>query len=204
MKPSRNSLLRERATLLFENNIDLEGRVIWLRSKIEGDSDEMEVTSPVATCFQQGIYLLNQSSSSKSIRLILNTPNGGNISQGFAIYDTIKGSKAPVDIEGFGEIASTGSVILQAGRRRLLHSNTTLMIHGIQSSIKGTMSQKDLRSTADSAKSGNDIMYSMFSNRSGNPIEYWEALCENDTYFSAQEAIDAGLADEIITRNFYS
>lgn len=136
------------------------------------------------------------------IRVIINCL-GGDEYQGMAVYDTIHQSRHPVVIEGRGQIMSMGVFILQAGTRRLLSKNARLMVHeGTWGDAGEQHSRDNTRSAREGRKLKNiyrDVLWGRIKEKNPN---YSRREIDNlimfDRYFSAIEAVELGLADEII------
>jgi ATP-dependent Clp protease protease subunit len=136
------------------------------------------------------------------ITLLLNTI-GGSWDDGIIIYDLIQSLKSPVTIIGMGKVYSMGSILIQAGSKRVLTKNTTMLIHdGIDGFFGDT---KSFEKWAEIAKKVRTTMYEIYYERmkeKNNKITLAniEQLCSHDSVFNAQEAIDLGLADEIMEK----
>lgn len=118
----------------FEYNIDLTNRTIYIGSaeRLGDDDDEWGsgVDFKMAEYAIKGLMLLEAAvpEGGKPITIILNNP-GGSEYHGMAIYDAIKSCRNQVIIKVFGYAASMGSLILQAGDKRMMAPNSRFMIH---------------------------------------------------------------------------
>lgn len=126
--------------------------------------------------------------------LHLNSP-GGDIFDGLAIYQALKDHKASVTVHIDGLAASIASVIAQAGDRIVMAPKASMMIHDGWTMAVGNAG--DLRKTADLLDKQSDIIASVYADRSGMPVEHWRARMLEETWYSADEALQAGLVDEI-------
>lgn len=145
---------------------------------------------------------LESKSKTRGITVLLSTP-GGDLYDCYAIYDRIKASPCPVTIIGTGYVMSSGTVILQAAKHRLLTQNARFMIH------YGTIEITDSR-TKDAAEmmklSQNvdnplleDIYLSGIKRRDKRFTRtQLKKLLEKDSFMTAQAAVDLGLADKVI------
>jgi ATP-dependent Clp protease protease subunit len=134
------------------------------------------------------------------INLFLNTP-GGSWADGIALYDIIKQLHSKVIIIGIGKLYSMGSIILQAGDQRWLLPNSSVMIHDGYDGYSG--GAKSFENWAKDSKRVREIMYQiyyekMITKNSEIKLKQIEEMCNNDTIFNAKEAVEIGLADEII------
>jgi ATP-dependent protease ClpP protease subunit len=126
------------------------------------------------------------------IDLHLNTP-GGEIFDGIAIYNALKERDVTVFVDSLA--ASIGSVIAMAGQKVVMARNAQMMIHDGFGMTVGNA--KDMRKTADLLDKASDNIADIYSQRTGKPATSWRDLMKEETWFSAQEAVDAGLADEV-------
>lgn len=124
----------------------------------------------------------------------LNSP-GGDIFDGLAIYQALKDHPAAVTMHIDGLAASIASVIAQAGDRIVMAPKASLMIHDGWTMSVGNAA--DMRKTADLLDKQSDIIASVYADRSGQPADFWRARMAEDTWFNAEEALEAGLVDEI-------
>ena len=137
----------------------------------------------------------------KDITFFINTP-GGSITAGMAIYDTIKLITSPVTIVVTGMAASMGSVLLCAAPkgRRLIYPHARVLIH--QPLIAGRFigPATDINIQAKEMEKLRDEFNQILATASGQPIEKIAKDTDRDFYLNAQEAIDYGLADRIVTK----
>ncbi len=91
--------------------------------------------------------------------------------------------------------ASIASVIAQAGNRIIMGRNSTMMIHNASGLVMGESS--DMRKMADMLDQTTDNLASVYADRAGGTKAAWLSAMADETWYSAQEAVDAGLADEV-------
>ncbi len=197
MKGKNIEEIEERMKNIFERSLDLSGRTIYLGTMhYSADGCDLGVDALMAEYLIKGIYMLNKSGKDP-IRIITNNPGGSTMS-GMAIYDAIRASISPIDIEVYGQASSMGAVILQAGRRRLLHPNTVVMIHDGYIQDTDRMPTRSNEAWSEWSKKDRQRMYGIFSERSGRPAKFWSDKCAHDTIWYADKAVKFGLADEVI------
>ena len=159
-----------------------------------------EVTDESAADAVEKLLYLNMQDSKKDITFYISTP-GGSISAGMAIYDTMKLIKAPVNVVVTGIAMSMGSILLSAAKkgRRFLFPHARVMIH--QPLIMGQMSGTavDIHIQAQEMERMREELNHILADASGQPYEKVCKDTDRDFYMTAQEAIDYGLADKIIT-----
>lgn len=124
----------------------------------------------------------------------LNTP-GGEVFDGIAIYNALKSHPAEVHVTVDSLAASIGSVIAMAGDRIVMARNSTMMIHDGMGIAIGNAA--DMRELADLLDKTSDNIASIYAERSGKPADHWRGLMRAEQWYSAEEAVGAGLADEV-------
>lgn len=123
----------------------------------------------------------------------LNTP-GGEVFDGIAIYNCLK-QRGDVTIIVDALAASIGSVIAQAGNPTIMAKNSQMMIHDGFGMTVGNA--KDMREMADLLDKTSDNLASIYAEKTGKPAADWRNAMKTETWFSAEEAVAAGLADRI-------
>ena len=134
------------------------------------------------------------------ISLILNSC-GGDWFSGVGLYDVINALKSKVTIIGIGQLFSMGSVIFQAGYKRVLTKHTTMLIHDGFDGFSGD--PKSYENWAENSKEVRKQMYQIYyeqMKKKNNKItlKKIEEMCSHDKIINAEEAVKLGLADEII------
>ena len=166
---------------------DLKNRIIY----VEGDVDDVSVSQAM-----KALQLLDLEDSTKPIKLIINS-FGGSVYDGLALYDAIRNAKSEVYTYGYGKIMSMAVSILIAGDKRFISKSSTVMVHEISDFVVGQL--QELKRAVKEAERLESLMLDFFVERTSNKDrKYWESL-KNDTYFTAEEAVKLGIADEIIT-----
>ncbi|MEB7863878.1 Clp protease ClpP [Staphylococcus xylosus] len=139
---------------------------------------------------------LNQLGDISEIDVHINSA-GGNVFEGHAIYNMLKMHKAKVNIYVDALAASIASVIAMSGDTIFMHKNSFMMIHN--SWIMTLGNSKDLRQTADlldkTDQSSNNAYLDKATNLSEEELKQ---LLEAETWLTADEALEKGLADEIL------
>lgn len=129
------------------------------------------------------------------IDLHLDTP-GGDVFDGIAIYNAIKDHPAHVNVIVDALAASAGSFILQAGDTRIMNRNSQVMIHDAHGLVVGNA--KDMGDMVALLDKASNNIASIYAERSGGTVEQWREVMKNEAWYSAEEAVGAGLADEAI------
>ena len=158
------------------------------------------VTDKSAAEIVEKLLYLDMLDHKKEITLYLSTP-GGSISAGMSIYDTMKLIKAPVKVVVTGIAMSMGSILLSAAPKgkRFLFPSARVMIH--QPLIMGEMSGTaiDMHIQAMELERMRQELNKILAEASGQSIEKIAADTDRDFFMTAEEAIEYGLADKIIT-----
>jgi len=125
----------------------------------------------------------------------INSP-GGSVFGGVAIYNALRTHPAAVTILVDSIAASIASVIAQAGDTRKMVQHSQMMIHEAQGIAIGAGSE--IREYAQLLDKQTDLIASIFADRSGKSVGVFRALMEAETWFTADEAVAEGLADEVL------
>jgi ATP-dependent Clp endopeptidase proteolytic subunit ClpP len=135
-----------------------------------------------------------QSITAKSIDLHINSP-GGNVFDGVAIYNALRNHPATVNVVVDGLAASAASFIAQAGDTVSMERTAQMMIHDAHGVALGNAGV--MREMADLLDKASDNIAGIYAARSGKPAEFWRAEMLREPWYSADEAVAAGLADRI-------
>lgn len=120
---------------------------------------------------------------------------GGEVFDGIAILNALRAHPANITVVVDSLAASIASVIAQAGDKRIIMPNATMMIH--EAAGIGTGNAQDMRDTADVLDRMSDNIASVYAQRSGKPVEEWRDAMRAETWYGADEAVAAGLMDEV-------
>ena len=128
------------------------------------------------------------------INLYINSP-GGDVFDGFAIYENLQRHPAAINVTVDGIAASAASYIAQAGNRRVMSKTASMMIHDAWGFAIGPAD--DMRKLADSLDQMSDTIAGIYADKAGGNVIDWRARMTQETWFNADEAVEAGLADEV-------
>ena len=117
---------------------------------------------------------------------------------GMALYDTIKGSKTPVEVVCTGKVMSMGVIAILAAQVRKAHRNTTFMIHQLSSMAIGTL--QDMVDSVEESSRVNSMLFDIITSTTRITKE---RLCQvseqkKDWFFNTEEALELGVITEII------
>ncbi|MGN1136581.1 MAG: ClpP family protease [Oscillospiraceae bacterium] len=147
---------------------------------------------------KQLMYLERQDSESE-VTIYINSP-GGEVISGLAVYDYIGMMKAPVRTVCIGTAASMGAILFLAGAKRQMFPHTRLMIHDPSYSHNDIGGRKphEIQHELDKLNETREALARIISEKTGRSIDEIYKVTADDTFYSAQEAIDFGLATEIL------
>ena len=145
------------------------------------------------------LLFLESENPDKDIHLYINSP-GGSVSAGLSIYDTMQFIKPDVSTLCMGQAASMGAFLLTAGAagKRFALPNSRVMIHQPLGGFQGQAS--------DIAIYAKEILYlrerlnAMMALHTGQPVSTLEKDTDRDNFMSAEEAVQYGLIDKVMTR----
>lgn len=130
------------------------------------------------------------------INLYINSP-GGEVFDGIAIYNGLKDHPATVNVQVDALAASAASFIAMAGDRIVMQKTATMMIHEASGMAWGDAAT--MAKMAEELGLMSDTIAEIYADRAGGKADEWRAVMQAETWYKAQEAVDAGLADEVGT-----
>ena len=178
-----------------ERNYDIYSRL--LKDRIIFLGEEVNETTASLTVAQ--LLFLESEDPGKDIQLYINSP-GGMVTAGLAIYDTMQYIKCDVSTICIGLAASMGAFLLSGGTKgkRLALPNAEIMIHQPSGGAKGQATE--IQIAAENILKTKARLNRILSENTGKPIEVVAADTERDNYMTAQEAMEYGLIDAVITK----
>jgi ATP-dependent protease ClpP protease subunit len=128
------------------------------------------------------------------LNLHLNTP-GGDVFDGLAIFNALVNHPATVNVYIEALAASIGTVIAMAGDRIVIAPHARMMIHEAWGVVMGNAS--DMAKMAERLAATSDNIAAIYSERAGGEVAGWRDLMREETWYTDQQAVAAGLADEV-------
>jgi len=167
----------------------LENRVVFLIGEINQGS--------AARVMMQMLYLENQKRG-QEINFYINSP-GGAVDDTLALYDTMHFMTSPVATFCLGRAYSGAALLLTAGMKgkRYMLPHGKVMIHQPYGGVTGQA--EDIRIQAEQIIKSKRELNRIIAKHTGKSLEQVQADSERDKYFSAEEAVAYGLADEVLT-----
>lgn len=178
-----------------ERSYDIYSRLLKDRIIFLGE----EVNETTASLVVAQLLFLESEDPSKDIHLYINSP-GGMVTAGMAIYDTMQYIKCDVSTICIGMAASMGAFLLAGGAKgkRFALPNAEVMIHQPSGGAKGQATE--IQIAAENILKTKKKLNQMLADNTGKPYEVVAADTERDHWMSADEALDYGLIDGIITQ----
>ena len=160
-----------------------------------------DVNDTTASLIISQLLFLEGQDPDKDISLYINSP-GGSVTAGLAIYDTMNYIKCDVSTICVGLAASMGAFLLSSGAKgkRLSLPNSEILIH--QPLIMGngiTGQATDIKIHSDNLLKTRSKLNNILSINTGKPLKEIEKDTDRDNYMSAEEALEYGLIDKILT-----
>ncbi len=178
-----------------ERSYDIFSRL--LKDRIIFLSDEVNDTTASLVVAQ--LLFLDSEDPDKDINLYINSP-GGSVTAGMAIYDTMQYTKADVSTICVGMAASMGAFLLSAGAKgkRFALPNSEIMIHQPLGGVQGQTT--DMKIHVDRMIKIKENINKILSANTGQPLEVIKRDTERDNFMDAQQALEYGLIDKIVTK----
>ena len=181
------------------NDILLDNRIIFFGCS-SGNIYEPIITDMTANLVIQQMLYLQYENRNQEIHFYINSP-GGSVTATLAIYDTMQFLECPIATYCMGMAASGAAVLLASGTKgkRFVLPHAKVMIHQPWSQgIGGQASdvEIEMREIIKEKKRLNEIL----AQHTGRTLDQIEAETERNRYFTAQEAKDFGIVDDVLTK----
>lgn len=137
---------------------------------------------------------LSQLQGVTAIDLHINSP-GGEVFEGIAIYNCLRAHPATITTYVDGIAASIASVIAMAGNRIVMGPHSQMMIHEGSGLCIGDADE--MRKMAELLDFQSDNIAGVYAARAGGTVEEWRGRMRTETWYTAETAVEAGLADEV-------
>ena len=180
-----------------ERSYDIYSRL--LKERIVFLNGEVNDTVSNSICAQ--LLFLEAEDPTADISFYINSP-GGVVTAGMAMYDTMQYIKPDISTIVMGQAASMGSLLAQAGAegKRFLLPKSRTMIHQPSGGARGMASDIEIQYKEIERMKRDLTEIYVQHNTKGKTYEDFEAGMDRDNFLTAQEALDWGLADEIIVK----
>jgi ATP-dependent Clp protease protease subunit len=167
----------------------LESRIVWLSEDVRDDN---------ANELAAKILFLSSQDPETDISLYINSP-GGSVTAGLALYDTMQFVPNDIVTIGIGMCASMGQFLLTSGAegKRFITPNARVLLHQPSGGFGGTSS--DIQTQAKLIISMKHQLAAITAARTGKTVEQVNEDGDRDRWFTAEEALEYGFVDHIIT-----
>jgi ATP-dependent Clp protease protease subunit len=171
----------------------LKDRIIMVQGQVE---------DTMANAIVAQLLFLDAQDNTKDIYIYINTP-GGSVSAGLAIIDTINFIKSPVQTIVMGVAASMGTIIASSGTKgkRFMLPNAEYMIHQPMGGTGGGTQQTDMAIAAQHLLKTRERLEQILADNSNRTLEQIHKDAERDYWMTAEETLEYGFIDAIMTRN---
>jgi ATP-dependent Clp protease, protease subunit len=168
-----------------------EERIIFLGAPI----DDVVANDVIAQ-----LIVLESNDPDRDILIYINSP-GGSFTSLTAIYDTLMFVRPEIQTYCMGQAASAAAVLLAAGTKgkRFALNNSRILIHQPSGGTEGAMQISDLDIQAREIQRMRDLEEQILARHTGQDIETVRADIERDKIFTAAQAKEYGIVDEVIT-----
>ncbi len=177
-----------------ERSYDIFSRLLKERIVFLGE----EVNPTTSSLIVAQMMFLEAEDPEKDIHFYINSP-GGSVTDGFAIYDTMNYVKCDVATYCIGMAASMGAFLLAGGTKgkRFALPNAEIMIHQPSGGARGQATEIEI--VAKNILRTKERLNRILAENTGQPIEKIAEDTDRDNYMSAEEALEYGLIDKIIS-----
>ncbi|MFC0048085.1 MULTISPECIES: ATP-dependent Clp endopeptidase proteolytic subunit ClpP [Rheinheimera] len=168
----------------------LKERVIFLTGQVEDHMANLIVAQ---------LLFLESENPEKDIYIYINSP-GGSVTAGLAIYDTMRYIKCDIATVCVGQAASMGAFLLSGGTKgkRYVLPNARVMIHQPLGGFQGQATDFEIH--AREILTIKEKLNRLMAEHCGKTLEEVVRDTERDNFLSAQQAVDYGLVDQILTK----
>ena len=161
---------------------------------------QIELAGPIdassVACAARCLLHLQKCDPQAPVTLFINSP-GGEVQSGLALYDVMRAISCPVHTVCIGTAASMAALLFVAGDRRDMLPHSRVMIHDPPIGSMGG-SALSVKARADDLMRIRDITAAVIAEHTGMTLDQVFQLTAQDTYFEAEAAVEAGLADRVI------
>jgi len=168
----------------------LRERIVFLGSEVDDE---------IANRITAQLLLLDADDAESDIRFYINSP-GGSVTAGMAIYDTMQFIECDVATYAMGLAASMGQFLLSAGTKgkRYALPHAQILMHQPSAGVGGT--ESDIAIQAEQFRRHKKVMAELIAEQTGQSVERITADSDRDRWFTAQEALEYGFVDHVVSR----
>jgi ATP-dependent Clp protease protease subunit len=196
-KAQRGNYARQRQMTL--GDLLMENRIIFLGASPDAQTTDPTITDFMANYIIQRLLYLQYENKSQEIHMYINSP-GGSVYSTLAIYDTMQFLECPIATYCMGMAASGAAILLAAGTKgkRYALPNSKIMIHQPWGQVGGQIT--DMEIEANEFIKDRQRLNEILGKHCNQTAERVAQETERDHYFSAMEAKEFGLVDEVVQK----
>lgn len=171
----------------FDRGVDLQNRRVFV-----GDIDDTTVTNIV-----KGLYLMETDNPDEPCEMFISS-NGGDVYEAISLYDIMQTIKCPIHTFAYGKCMSAAPLLLAAGEQgnRWVSPHAMFMYHEASGGVEGKL--RDMAVALKQEQFVDATWMKLMTENSKKELKFWKALNNKpDYYFTADEAIEWGIADSI-------
>ena len=176
----------------------LENRIVFLGT-FGSEVAQPVIHDALANATIQQLLFLQYENRTQDIHFYINSP-GGSVTATLAIYDTMQFLECPISTYCVGTAASGAAILLAGGTKgkRYALPHSRIMLHQPWGQVGGQASDVEIQ--INEVLKEKSTLNQILSNHSGRPVDQIEAETERDHYFTAIEAKEFGLVDEVLSK----
>lgn len=176
----------------------MENRILFVGSSPETGGDP-RITDYLANITIQKLLYLVTENKTADVHMYINSP-GGSVSATLAMYDTMQFMECPINTYCMGMAASGAAILLAAGTKgkRYALPHSKVMIHQPYGQVGGQVS--DIEIQANEILRERQRLNEILAKHTGQPIEKVAEATDRDRYYTALEAKEFGLVDDVLTK----
>ena len=177
----------------------MENRIIFLGASPENGGGDPEISDFMANVVIQRLLYLQYENKSQEIHMYINSP-GGSVYATLAIYDTMQFLECPIATYCMGLAASGAAILLGAGTKGKRHAlpNSKVMIHQPWGQVGGQITDMEIQ--ANEFTKDRQRLNEILAKHCNQSVERIAQETERDRFFSAMEAKEFGLVDEVVQK----
>lgn len=167
----------------------LDDRIIYISGQVN-----VNMSNDVV----QKLLYFEKKSPGTEIKIYINCSPGGDVYAGLAMIDTMRYITSPISIVAMGYVASMASVLLSCGTKgkRFIQKGAHVMIHQVSSGVQGK--NDDIQVAEKNTERLNTYLLNLLAENCGKTYEVLKEDCRNDYWMDSSEAVEYGIADNII------
>lgn len=173
----------------------------WYEIKnVSSDITDLFIYDEIGSCGVEAASFIRdlENTTSRTLNIRISSP-GGDVFEGLAILNALRQHPAQKTVTIDGLAASAASFIAMAGDTIRIAPQSVMMVHDAQSAVGGNAAE--MRKVADLLDKMSDNIAAIYAERTGKPANEWRKVMLDETWYTDEEAVKAGLVDEIISNS---